>query len=1050
MKNKTFTFMLSAIIIIAAVAFGAKIIKENTSINKVTINDDYDYISINRILMWVSNNGDGSHDPYTDGNGFYWPDGMNAGKSAIFEDGLIWGGYVQGQIQVNGNTHRQGLQAGKILNDSTADDPSLPKYRVYKIRKDWQNLPPGSEKDEYETDYNEWPVEDGAPWVDTDGDGIFTRGVDQPEFIGDEVLWFVSNDLDASRTTRTFGSQPIGLEVQTTVFGFNKTGDLGDVVFKKYLIINKCLNTIEDMILGYWSDSDVGYAVDDYSGCDIDLNLGYTYNGDNWDEGYYDEAPPAVGYDFLQGPIVEGLPTDSAKFLGRYIHGYKNQSLTAFTMYCSGFTPISDWGIIQGSEEFYNNLKGYFWNGEPFIDPCTGNAVKFCVPGDPVTATGWYEGPGWPGGGPPPSDRRHLMASGPFTMAPGDTQEVVIGIIIAKGNSNLNSVNKLKHKDITAQNAYDFNFQIPDSPPSPKTHASARDRSVFIYWERNAESYEKLTYKFEGYRVWQARDLAGTDAQVVETIDIQNEIKIINDYIDVNDVYVLSPVIISPDEGIKRFVSLETDTFTNSSLLNGSPYYFAVTAYGYSSKRREPAYIESPPEFFELIPSTPKIDVTTIYNNGDKLFANHIEGDADGSMEIKILEPHDLTGHEYCAYIYGTQREDMNLRYSLFDMEEDPPDTIAIDVPLITLDDYNKIHYIGADSVYTNVYDGFIVMIKDLGVDSLDAMPGRQKYGIKSVLEVKGPGGVTLENPVDVLGGKFNSTAKWTLLGKGDETDQRLNLDWKDYVGFDNYEIRFTERGSEFYLTGYKIGFPAHLPLKNDPKSKERVPFEIWNIGRDLDSDTDDYRLAIKVMDLNRSDTSSSIADSVYSQLPDGRWEAVYAYYDSTYKNDVLIDVSEKSEAWQHHIGCMVFQGEMPEQGSVIRITPFRPLVEGNVFSIIPQAPNTADKAAAKNNIDEISVFPNPYFGAYNLERDEYQRFVRFTNLPTEVTVRIFSLAGIFVKKIEKNDQSQWLDWDLRNSHGKTVASGIYIAHLDMPGIGTKILKLAVVQEVKY
>ena len=77
---------------------------------KPLTNDHYNYIDINEIMMWVSNNGDGSHDPVTDGNGFYWPGGRLAIKSAIFEDGLIWGGMVNGEIRVNGNTHRQGLE----------------------------------------------------------------------------------------------------------------------------------------------------------------------------------------------------------------------------------------------------------------------------------------------------------------------------------------------------------------------------------------------------------------------------------------------------------------------------------------------------------------------------------------------------------------------------------------------------------------------------------------------------------------------------------------------------------------------------------------------------------------------------------------------------------------------------------------------------------------------------------------------------------------------------------------------------------------------------
>src|SRR3989339_503182 len=272
--------------------------KGKREINKPNANDHYQYISVNQIFMWVSNNGDGSFDPRTGGSGFYWPGGENATSSAIFEDGLIWGAKVDTQIRVNGSTYRHGLQAGKILSNGEADNPNLEKYRVYKIRKGWENLPFGPTRDGYEKDYNEWPIEDGAPFV-VDG-----YGNKIPEFVGDEVLWCVMNDLDSNRSTYTYGTNPMGLEVQMTVYGFNRQGDLGDVVFKKYTIINKGSLTLKDMNLAYWSDPDLGNAADDFVGCDTLLNLGYSYNGDNNDEWYYGSPPPAVGYVFLQGPTV--------------------------------------------------------------------------------------------------------------------------------------------------------------------------------------------------------------------------------------------------------------------------------------------------------------------------------------------------------------------------------------------------------------------------------------------------------------------------------------------------------------------------------------------------------------------------------------------------------------------------------------------------------------------------------------------------------------------------------------------------------------------------
>ncbi len=425
------------------------------SSQKITANDHYNYISINNIRMWIANNGDGSHDPQTDGSGFYWPGGENAEKSAIFEDGFVWGGKINGEIYFNGNTHRQGLQAGKILANGLADDPSLEKYRVYKIRKDWKELPIAL-RESYRKDYDEWPVEDVAPYYDFNNDGQFSKTIDQPLFEGDEVLWYVANDLEPTRTTFTFGTLPIGLEFQTTVYAFKNAGVLNDVVFKKYRIINKGNNVVDSMYFGYWSDPDLGDANDDYIGCDTILNLGYCYNADGEDGdgagNTYGNQPPAVGYRLVQGPIIESLGTDSARFDGRWINGFKNTDMSSFTFQVNPpIGPVPD----PGANEWYNYLTGNVLDGTPFIDPNTGIATQFCLSGDPVVGIGWYEGTGWPEGL-PPGDRRMLMGFGAITFSPGDTQEVVIAIIMARGSDNIQSVAELKKKAVTLQKFYDL------------------------------------------------------------------------------------------------------------------------------------------------------------------------------------------------------------------------------------------------------------------------------------------------------------------------------------------------------------------------------------------------------------------------------------------------------------------------------------------------------------------------------------------------------------------------------------------------------------------
>ena len=57
-------------------------------------------------------------------------------------------------------------------------------------------------------DFQEWPADQGAPWVDVDGDGVYTPlpgGTDHPEFIGDQVIWSIQNDGVASKKAISSG-----------------------------------------------------------------------------------------------------------------------------------------------------------------------------------------------------------------------------------------------------------------------------------------------------------------------------------------------------------------------------------------------------------------------------------------------------------------------------------------------------------------------------------------------------------------------------------------------------------------------------------------------------------------------------------------------------------------------------------------------------------------------------------------------------------------------------------------------------------------------------
>jgi len=171
---------------------------------------------------------------------------------------------------------------------------------------------------------------------------------------------------------------------------------------------------------------------------------------------------------FIQPPIIPAELTDSARFGDGWKKGFINIPINSFMFMHNGFDKYRDpyLGLYEGALQFYNNMQGLFWDGSSFIDPNTNIPTHFCVPGDPVNGTGWYEGNGWPGG-PTPDDRRFSLACGPFNMAPNDTQEVAIAFLMKKGTDNINSVAELKDYAAQIQHWYDIDFVTDVNETNP-------------------------------------------------------------------------------------------------------------------------------------------------------------------------------------------------------------------------------------------------------------------------------------------------------------------------------------------------------------------------------------------------------------------------------------------------------------------------------------------------------------------------------------------------------------------------------------------------------
>ena len=142
--------------------------------------------------------------------------------------------------------------------------------------------------------------------------------------------------------------------------------------------------------------------------------------------------------------------------------------------------------------------------------------------------------------------------------------------------------------------------------------------------------------------------------------------------------------------------------------------------------------------------------------------------------------------------------------------------------------------------------------------------------------------------------------------------------------------------------------------------------------------------------------------------------------------------------------------GLLPEVGTTFRLITTKPNTVNDVFTFTAPAP-VSNLAMQQADVKKVGVFPNPYYAFNSLEINPLARFVTFNNLPPgrEVTVRIFNLAGQLVRVLEKVEGTQFLKLDLLNQSLIPVASGVYVAYVDMGEVGEKTLKLVIIQEAE-
>ena len=111
-------------------------------------------------------------------------------------------------------------------------------------------------------------------------------------------------------------------------------------------------------------------------------------------------------------------------------------------------------------------------------------------------------------------------------------------------------------------------------------------------------------------------------------------------------------------------------------------------------------------------------------------------------------------------------------------------------------------------------------------------------------------------------------------------------------------------------------------------------------------------------------------------------------------------------------------------------------------FSLDALAPTTNSASVATSALDDIRVVPNPYYAYSEYETGKLDNRIKIINLPRFVEIKIYTINGELVRTMEKDDPTiTSMDWDLENHAGIPIASGIYLIHVQAPGVGEKVLK---------
>ena len=935
-------------------------------------------IDINQVETYMTNFGYYGMSP-ANSSGCWWPKG--SANAYIFGAGLWVAGVVHGtdSIVINGyNTSGSGnefLPGPAAHNaDHLSDPASHPEDRIYVSTNP--------------ADFAEWP------YVDTLGEKIL---------LGDEDTWCLFNSHEGSVQTEPPYTS-IKLTVTRHTFAWTQAL-LENMIFLEYFIENTGTDTIKHMYVGLGSDLDVGDATDDLVGLDRGRSLGYTFTlaqEPGWD------APPPyyIGYRFLQGPVADDtvrVGQDPANPDTIILPG-ERIPLTAFKKFTIDIGADDD-------RERYLCLAGYdFKLSPPLYNPF----------GDSIDTD--------------PSDKRMAMSAGPFMLAPGEADTIIMAIMFSNGNTG--GLVYLRQEGDAAKQLYDLDWVSP-GPPSPPPSITALipgNEKVTVCWDNTAEKtpdkyYPAMQavgdpyykeYDVEGYRVWRKLGIVG-EWEVLAEFDKKNGIKLLPDGTENG-----------ADEGIQY-------SYVDSvGVYNGFEYYYGVSAFDYNTSGQ-------PGDTVFISLESGRADVVVVPRSD---FGNVIT-EADASVTQTAGASNAITAS-------ATPKGGIMVVGDSYDVEWQTIKRGSDDLPVYNYDIYNQSDPATAIltdiDAFVEIAPTFVSATESVTVDTNgDTITTTTKYDSLYAVNLTGDFASPLFDGVEYSGSISihyadstqtlvstevvvagtdttiieDTTASTTILVTADSITAPAS--YTDNLVIAGIENMWALRGGVTYKITWKtLNADTLTATVWDVTNDVQVPFgatwgDNWSFGPISFSNPDVNSQYI---------TSNNLSSRTYFYICGVKY----------YFNFV------GSEAYPMNWGNHPVANDEWYAYNSGEVAP----TAGNTFAI-----NSSPFAFGDMKLDNIKVVPNPYIVRNPWEVSSDYGIIRFNNLPNECTIRIYTLAGNLIRKIEHQVEATPTSaikggtekWDILTDNNQRPASGIYIYHISTPDNGeTKTGKFAIIR----